>query len=135
MQNYYPINYQPIWGSLYENLVAQMIAASGRELYYHTWEKEEITHYYQVDFLISEGSRINVFEVKSSGTGKEQAELTRRIQVNVQFKTEEEVEKAFQILTKDGEIVRNLVKPPYMVMIGEARDKFGVHWVLMCNFH
>lgn len=26
-------------GYLYENLVAQMIAASGRELYYHTWEK------------------------------------------------------------------------------------------------
>lgn len=26
-------------GFLYENLVAQMIAATGRELYYHTWEK------------------------------------------------------------------------------------------------
>jgi len=25
-------------GYLYENLVAQMIAASGRELYYHTWK-------------------------------------------------------------------------------------------------
>lgn len=28
-------------GYLYENLVAQMIAASGRELYYHTWEKRK----------------------------------------------------------------------------------------------
>ena len=27
-------------GYLYENLVAQMIAASGRELYYHTWGKK-----------------------------------------------------------------------------------------------
>lgn len=35
-------------GYLYENLVAQMIAASGRELYYHTWEKKESTHYRQV---------------------------------------------------------------------------------------
>ena len=26
-------------GYLYENLVAQMITATGRELYYHTWEK------------------------------------------------------------------------------------------------
>ena len=26
-------------GYLYENLAAQMIAASGRELYYHTWKK------------------------------------------------------------------------------------------------
>lgn len=56
-------------GYLYENLVAQMITASGRELYYHTWEKEGSTHYYEVDFLISEESKINVFEVKSSGIG------------------------------------------------------------------
>ena len=27
-------------GYLYENLIAQMITASGRELYYHTWEKK-----------------------------------------------------------------------------------------------
>lgn len=60
-------------GFLYENLVAQMIAASGRELYYHTWEKVGSTHYYEVDFLVSEGSKINAFEVKSSGTGKHQS--------------------------------------------------------------
>ena len=41
-------------GYLYENLVAQMIAASGRELFYHTWEKNGSTHYYEVDFLISQ---------------------------------------------------------------------------------
>lgn len=60
-------------GFLYENLVAQMIAASGRELYYHTWEKAGSTHYYEVDFLISEGSKINAFEVKSSGAGKHES--------------------------------------------------------------
>ena len=57
-------------GYLYENLIAQMIATSGRELYYHTWEKKDSTHYYEVDFLVSEGSKINVFEIKSSGSGK-----------------------------------------------------------------
>ena len=60
-------------GFLYENLVAQMITASGRELYYHTWEKAGSTHYYEVDFLVSEGSKINAFEVKASGTGKHQS--------------------------------------------------------------
>ena len=60
-------------GYLYENLVAQMIAASGRELSYHTWEKNGSTHYYEVDFLISEGSKINAFEIKSSGTGKHES--------------------------------------------------------------
>ena len=29
-------------GYLYENLVAQMIAASGRELYYHTLKKRKV---------------------------------------------------------------------------------------------
>lgn len=60
-------------GYLYENLVAQMIAVTDRELYYHTWEKKESTHYYEVDFLVSEGSKINAFEVKSSGIGKHES--------------------------------------------------------------
>ena len=38
-------------GYLYENLVAQMITAAGRELYYHTWEKQNSTHYYEIVFF------------------------------------------------------------------------------------
>lgn len=57
-------------GYLYENLVAQMINSTGRELYYHTWSKENSTHYYEIDFLTSNGSKLDVFEVKSSGIGK-----------------------------------------------------------------
>lgn len=57
-------------GYLYENLVAQMIAASGRELFYHTWDKRGSSHYYEVDFLITRGSKIDALEVKSSGLGK-----------------------------------------------------------------
>ena len=60
-------------GYLYENLVAQMLAATDRELFYHTWEKKDSSHYYEVDFLVSEGSKINAFEVKSSGIGKHES--------------------------------------------------------------
>ncbi|MCR4941002.1 MAG: AAA family ATPase [Treponemataceae bacterium] len=60
-------------GYLYENLVAQMIAASGRELYYHTWGKQGSTHYYEIDFLISDGSKICPIEVKSAATGKHES--------------------------------------------------------------
>ena len=60
-------------GYLYENLVAQMIASTGRELYYHTWEKTGSSHYYEVDFLVASGSKLNVFEVKSSGKGKHES--------------------------------------------------------------
>lgn len=57
-------------GFLYENVVAQMITASGRELYYHTWNKDGSTHYYEIDFLISRGEKVTPIEVKSSGTSK-----------------------------------------------------------------
>ncbi|MCD7885551.1 MAG: DUF4143 domain-containing protein [Lachnospiraceae bacterium] len=60
-------------GYLYENLVAQMLTAAGRELYYHTWEKEGSSHYYEIDFLISQGSKVSAIEVKSSGTGKHES--------------------------------------------------------------
>ena len=60
-------------GYLYENLVAQMIAASGRELFYHTWKKEKSTHYYEIDFLITQSSKVSAIEVKSSGVGKHES--------------------------------------------------------------
>ena len=60
-------------GYLYENAVAQAIRASGRDLYYHTWEKKESTHYYEIDFLISQGSKVSAIDVKSSGTGKHES--------------------------------------------------------------
>ena len=53
-------------GYLYENAVAQMIASTGRELYYHVWDKPDSTHYYEVDFLLQDGAKISPFEVKSS---------------------------------------------------------------------
>ena len=53
-------------GYLYENAVAQIMNATGRELYYHTWNKEGSTHSYEVDFLLQSGNKIVSFEVKSS---------------------------------------------------------------------
>lgn len=72
-------------GYFYENAVAQMIAASGRAPYYHTWEKEASTHYYEVDFIISAGTKVNGLEVKSSGTGKHESltEFKQRYQQHV----------------------------------------------------
>ena len=44
-------------GYLYENLIAQMITATGRQLFYHTWEKKGSTHYYEVDFFHFKGNK------------------------------------------------------------------------------
>lgn len=60
-------------GYLYENVVAQMLTAAGRELYYHTWKKENSTHYYEIDFLLSKGTKVDATEVKSSGVGKHES--------------------------------------------------------------
>ena len=54
-------------GYLYENVVAQTLAANGHELYYHTFLNEKSKHNYEVDFLISEKNKICPIEVKSSG--------------------------------------------------------------------
>ena len=53
-------------GYMYENAVAQMLVSSGRELYYHTWKKEDSTHLYEVDFLITNKKKVIPIEVKSS---------------------------------------------------------------------
>ena len=53
-------------GYLFENMVAQMIASSGRNLFYHTWRKENSTHQYKVNFLIIKNGKISPIEVKSS---------------------------------------------------------------------
>ena len=53
-------------GYLYENLIAQEIAASGHELYYHTWQKPNSSHYYEIDFLLSQKTELVPIEVKSS---------------------------------------------------------------------
>lgn len=53
-------------GYVYENLVAQMLAASGNKLFYYTWPKDS-THNYAIDFLLSRGAKLHPIEVKSSG--------------------------------------------------------------------
>ena len=57
-------------------------AVVGRKLYYYTWKKEGSTHYYEVDFLIPDKSKIIVFEVKSSVTGKHESILMGEINEN-----------------------------------------------------
>lgn len=60
-------------GYIYENIIAQMLAASGNKLFYHTWNKKndngmvDEKHFYEIDFILSRGHKICPIEVKSSG--------------------------------------------------------------------
>lgn len=54
-------------GYLYENIVAQMLAANGNDLFYHTFLNEKSRHNYEIDFLLARKNKICPIEVKSSG--------------------------------------------------------------------
>lgn len=47
--------------------MAQMLTATGNRLFYHTWPSETSNHNYEVDFLLSRGTKLCPLEIKSSG--------------------------------------------------------------------
>ena len=54
-------------GYLYENAVAQTLAANGNKLFYYTFFNETSRHNYEIDFLLTRKNKICPVEVKSSG--------------------------------------------------------------------
>ena len=54
-------------GYVFENAVAQILAANGNKLFYYTFYDKESSHYYEVDFLLARKNKICPIEVKSSG--------------------------------------------------------------------
>ena len=54
-------------GYVYENVIAQMLRATGKNLFYHTIPYAEGKKYYEVDFVIADKHKISPIEVKSSG--------------------------------------------------------------------
>lgn len=81
-------------GYVYENVVSQMLVASGRKLYYHTWPTENGRNY-EIDFLISDGGKVNPIEVKSSQS-KEHASIDAFVK-----KFSARIKQPYLIHTKD----------------------------------
>jgi predicted AAA+ superfamily ATPase len=81
-------------GYVYENLVAQLLASAGNQLFFYTWAKDN-KHNYEIDFLLSRGSKIQPIEVKSSGYAAHTSlDVFCRI-------FHERIDKSFIIYTKD----------------------------------
>lgn len=53
-------------GYVYENVVAQMLVASGKRLFYYTFKNETGTGMYEIDFIVTEKHKVDPIEVKSS---------------------------------------------------------------------
>lgn len=54
-------------GYMYENIVAQMLYASGNKLFYYTFPKDNSSHNYKIDFLVVKRNKVCPIEIKSSG--------------------------------------------------------------------
>ena len=54
-------------GYVYENVIAQMLRTTGKNLFYHTIPYAEGKKYYEIDFVIPDKHKISPIEVKSSG--------------------------------------------------------------------
>ncbi len=54
-------------GYVYENVIAQMLRANGKNLFYHTIKNSDGKKYYEIDFVITDKHKISPIEVKSSG--------------------------------------------------------------------
>ena len=95
-------------GYVYENIIAQVLAASGNKLFYYTWPKDD-THNYEIDFLLSRGTKLHPIEVKSSGY-KAHKSLDMFCE-----KYSHVVERRYLIYTKDlKKDMETLLLPVYM---------------------
>jgi len=95
-------------GYVYENVVAQMLATAGNKLFYYTWPKDA-THNYEIDFLLSRGTKLHPIEVKSSGynTHKSLDEFCKKFS--------QLIDKRYLIYTKDLQKDKEtLLLPVYM---------------------
>lgn len=96
------------------------------------WEKpnESIDHLvYHSEILFDEQ------EIRMADSfDKAKVDVTKEVTHIVGFDTEQEVEKAFAVLSEQGEVITPLERPPYMVITGCVKDRFGLKWELMCDF-
>ena len=97
-------------GYMYENVAAQMITSSGCRLFYHTWEKENSDHYYEVDFLIASNAKLVPIEIKSSNVN------TYKSIETFSKKYSKKVYKQYLFSQKDvGHKEQLMFKPIYML--------------------
>ncbi len=82
-------------GYVYENVVAQLLVASGNKLYYHVWQDEIGKRNYEVDFLLTRDSKICPIEVKSSQS-KEHVSIDKFME-----KYSSRISRRYMIYTKD----------------------------------
>ncbi|MFL8969720.1 ATP-binding protein [Helcococcus kunzii] len=98
-------------GIVYENAVAQMLAAKGHNLYYHTYYDEKQKRNCEIDFILSYGSKIAPIEVKSSNYRVHKS-LDR-----FSLKYNSRISKKIVLHTKDLKVVGDILYLPLYMAI------------------
>lgn len=105
------------YGAVYENLVAQELAANGFELYYFNSKRQG-----EVDFIIEHGGKVCPIEVKSGKDYKRHNALT-----NLLSDSAYSIEKAFVFSNANlEEKEQQLYMPIYMLMYLQAETKVNL---------
>ncbi|SUA57675.1 Uncharacterised protein [Oligella ureolytica] len=91
---------------LYENMVAQTLAANNNKLYYHSYYDTVQKRSFEIDFLLSRGNKINPIEVKSSNY------RTHRSLDNFSEKYSSRIDSKYIVHTKDLKKERSLLYVP-----------------------
>jgi predicted AAA+ superfamily ATPase len=97
-------------GYIYENVIAQMLRASGNQLYYYTFPSDKSNRNYEIDFLLSKKNKICPIEVKSSGykTHKSLDAFSKKYSNRILNK--------YLVYTKDLKVEQDIIMlPMYMI--------------------
>lgn len=98
-------------GYVYENMIAQMLKAAGKELYYHTIPYQDGKKFYEIDFVLADHFKVSPIEVKSSGY-KSHASLDEFCR-----KYSDRIQNKYLIYTKDLQKEQGVLRlPVYMTM-------------------
>lgn len=98
-------------GYVYENMIAQILRATGKKLFYHTIPFNDRKKYYEIDFVMADGHKVSPIEVKSSGykTHVSLDEFCKKFSDRIQNK--------YLIYTKDYQRIEDInCIPIYMTM-------------------
>lgn len=97
-------------GYIFENVVAQLLRAYGRKLYYYTFRNEELHRNYEIDFLFSKNNKICPIEVKAGRAYK-------HISLDMFYeKYKSRIEQCYIISPKDLAVNNGIVTLPFYML-------------------
>jgi len=75
----------------------------------------------------------NICLMMSDGFPGQQTIIGNNVWLSLDFNRQDEQQKVFDALCREGEVIRDLETTFWNARFGQVKDKFGVCWMLNCN--